>query len=1286
MIADEAHRTAGLRRNPKLEQKIRDFTVCHDESKFPVKYRVYQTATPKVFGTNKPSNTSAQWIVKSMDDEDTFGVELFRKSYIDALKNNWLSDYRIIALGVNDLESYEIANRMAAQSDKKLSVPAALRGLALALVMGGMLRHKGVVVESSINFVNTIQHSKAMKKLLESEEVRNWVKDRVNAEAEKNLDVQYELEHLDANDKVSSRDAAKAKLASASESKPYGIINVGIFGEGVDAPSLSAVGFLEPRKSPVDVIQSVGRVMRLSPNKTLGYIICPITIGLGEDAETLLRDKPPEHGWKELGQILVALRAHDRRIEDELRDFMDIYVPPAPETVRTVTTIGHGTEVEHCFHDGTPNSVLKDVRSKLNDSAELRGKFSKLDKINSSTGPAPGRIVSGKKNVDGSIEMRSGPVQYEKLKRGETVAKVHINKTKKTGVEMLNGKKGRKIATTKKTPPKPKENRFLIDLFEHADSAGITVNLLTKSGLLQNRSDRDVNILQNSIDFSTRHLQEDGLGEVLDKHFGYNYLSDEKRKKQADGCTTASLVLMNACLLHQRIAAGKWLPRISGMDTIKNSVDTAVKLSDQWNDITRHDFLPIIVPALEIIRVVRDSGILDGLNRALRHLASEAEFIAESYADLGSDHAGALFNKVMGNQASDGAYFSRPPMAALVAKLTLDVYEEYMDSVDWSLDETWRDCRTADLACGSGTLLAGVLTEMKRRAALQGADQKRLGELQKLAVEEIITGLDFHPVSLQMAGAQLIAGNRSVNYKSTGLHRMDYGPKEHGGVAVGSLELLGHSAIIPRREELDLDYEHSIKSDRIQLSESEESLLDDPVKAVKGARLVVMNPPFTNRNKMGEKFSHEDQKRLRERVDGLEVNLLKYDSEMEGFIDKTSINPLFVALADKCLNASQGTLSLINPTIMTTASSAENLRKLLADRFHIHTIVTSHDPRQINMSQDTSINESIIIMRRYSGTKPPTRIISLDRMPLDEADVANLHQNLFGCSKGLIPNGWGEVSEWATGLIEQGDWSAAVWRSPCLAMEASSLANMENLPTLNDQNMIPSDSGRILYGAFKVSPPDIRGCFPVLKSKGMDAQTTIKATPDSHWVPKKDEEKGLFSSKQDIHPETDKILQKAGYLLITAGQRIDSGRLVAVASNQKYIGTGWTPISNVTPDQAKAAAVFLNSTAGRLQIMRLPSKSIGFAHYKVKQVKGIRLPDLGDSRIVKKLVGCWERTANMTVPQFREGECEVRQLWDEAVADALNWDHKNLSELRHLLHKEPFVRGFGYNQYGNEEK
>jgi len=174
----------------------------------------------------------------------------------------------------------------------------------------------------------------------------------------------FTLEHLDASSNVAQRDNAKRRLAEARTESPHGIINVGIFGEGTDSPTLSAVAFLEPRRSPIDVVQAVGRAMRTAEGKELGYVICPVLIPPNADPEQWLATAHPEEGWSELGQILLALRAHDDRIENELAELLRIYVPrehsSPPQTVTLVAAPRPSSgRIEYGVYRGTTESVYE---------------------------------------------------------------------------------------------------------------------------------------------------------------------------------------------------------------------------------------------------------------------------------------------------------------------------------------------------------------------------------------------------------------------------------------------------------------------------------------------------------------------------------------------------------------------------------------------------------------------------------------------------------------------------------------------------------------------------------------------------------------------------------------------------------------------------------------------------------------------------------------------------------------------------------------------------------------
>ena len=1104
LVADEAHRTAGLRRAAKAdEEKLRDFTVCHDDERFPAVYRVYQTATPRVYdGQTRPSRGGANgWVVRDMDDEATFGIELYRRTYTEAVRNGWLADYRIIALGVNDPALFSLANQLARRqpkTKKALSAAEFTKGLVLALVLGGATRAEAQefggqppVVESCIAFLNSVEKSKAMAAALQTEQVTEWVA-RWMADNGAGSAVPFTMEHLDASSSVSERDEAKVHLAQATPSAPHAVTNVGIFGEGTDSPNLSAVAFLAPRKSPIDVIQAVGRAMRAIPGKGTGYIVCPVLIPPDQDAESWLQISGPEDGWQELGQTLRALRAHDSRIEDNLAEQMILCLPPAPALDTQVVTVvsvagGETGRLSHRLHVGKPGDAadaVEDVATGRKSLSEPEfHPFTKaaLDTVTAASGDADddgdgslfsdgavaavvtAKPVAGPASEPG-VEIRTAGVARDKPSDEGTFGPVNIDKTKKLARDMVNKGEGRRVPTRserrkRRTKQDLQESYAarLLRLSGMADGGNaICANLLSKSGLARHRIERDANLLEDSVREAARHLRSDSLTGSLNEHYELDRLAADEREQQADGCTIAALLMMNAAMLHQRIATGGWLTGVPGLDTIKTSTNPIREIERAWQTIRSHDFDPVVRPAVQAVHAIEDTGRTAGLERALHHIAAEAERLAETYADLGADHAGPLFNRVMGNQASDGAYFTRPAAATLTARLALDACRADSDEPDWTDERVWKDHKAIDLACGSGTLLAALLTDMKRRARAAGASEQRLADLQRVAVENVIKGMDINPVSLQLAAAQLTQGNQDIRYRKMGLHLMPYGDADptSGRVgSAGSLELLGQRKFLERPSELPFDSETGgeIGSQRLALDNdlSDDAELEDAVDAALNCRIVTMNPPFTNRTKMGEKFKPVTQDNLRNRSDHLQEMLCEADPSVDGVVDKNSIRPVFAILGERCLIGDAGAvLAMISPTIFATASSGLAERRWLASRLHLHTVLTNFATRDGNLSQNTEINESVFVFRRCDGPHPPTRVIALDRFPADEHDTETLHSYLASTETGMLPDGWGEVSLWPAERVAAGDWTAAVWRSPKLAAAAAEFAGHDDLAAL----------------------------------------------------------------------------------------------------------------------------------------------------------------------------------------------------------------------------------------------
>ncbi len=140
-------------------------------------------------------------------------------------------------------------------------------------------------------------------------------------------------------------------------------------------------------------------------------------------------------------------------------------------------------------------------------------------------------------------------------------------------------------------------------------------------------------------------------------------------------------------------------------------------------------------------------------------------------------------------------------------------------------------------------------------------------------------------------------------------------------------------------------------------------------------------------------------------------------------------------------------------------------------------------------------------------------------------------------------------------------------------------------------------------------------------------------------------------------------------------------RLTALATTEAYVGRGWRPVTGSTPQQARALAVFINSTAGRLLLMRLGGRFLHFPNYNTAAVNSLPIPDINDDACVEPLAECWQATRSEVVPQFRDGYTEVRRRWDATVCAALGWDIDEITELGEMLAREPRVRGIAYGQW-----
>ncbi|HEL2109883.1 TPA: DEAD/DEAH box helicase [Streptococcus suis] len=307
IIADEAHRTTGAK---ALSEEDSSFTKVHSNLNVKGLKRLYQTATPKLYGLDaKKKAQDNSIVISSMDDEELYGKVFYRLGFGDAISHDILTDYKLMVLAVDETVVQKDMQKSLSDPENGLNIDDVGRIIG---VWNGMIKREsftdkvsGEPMKRAIAFSRTIDDSKRL-----SAQFENVVNDYLNSEEGYSVNVR----HVDGNMNALEKNEALDWLASDDipEDSARILSNVRFLTEGIDVPNLDAIIFLSPRKSQVDIVQAVGRIIRKFEGKDYGYIILPIVIPAGETPETILdNNKPYDVVW----QVLNALRSVDERFE-----------------------------------------------------------------------------------------------------------------------------------------------------------------------------------------------------------------------------------------------------------------------------------------------------------------------------------------------------------------------------------------------------------------------------------------------------------------------------------------------------------------------------------------------------------------------------------------------------------------------------------------------------------------------------------------------------------------------------------------------------------------------------------------------------------------------------------------------------------------------------------------------------------------------------------------------------------------------------------------------------------
>lgn len=311
VICDEAHRTTGA---TEAGQEGSAFTKVHSNNNIKAKKRLYQTATPRIYGEDaKRKAEEKSVIIADMNDPEIYGEEFHRIGFGEAVRRGILTDYKVMVLAVDEEVIARRFQDMFSKTESGLQFDDVTKivGCWNGLVKrdGKTNKTLGQPMKRAIAFTGTIKDSKLITEMFQTVVDEYLYKDGNSPNNQFRIDIQHADGTMNAVEKNEKIDWLKSEVP---ENTCRVLSNARFLTEGVDVPDLDAVMFLKPRRSEIDIAQAVGRVMRKAPGKDYGYIILPIGVPAGAEAHSILDNNEK---YAVVWEILNALRSIDERFD-----------------------------------------------------------------------------------------------------------------------------------------------------------------------------------------------------------------------------------------------------------------------------------------------------------------------------------------------------------------------------------------------------------------------------------------------------------------------------------------------------------------------------------------------------------------------------------------------------------------------------------------------------------------------------------------------------------------------------------------------------------------------------------------------------------------------------------------------------------------------------------------------------------------------------------------------------------------------------------------------------------
>ena len=668
--------------------------------------------------------------------------------------------------------------------------------------------------------------------------------------------------------------------------------------------------------------------------------------------------------------------------------------------------------------------------------------------------------------------------------------------------------------------------------------------------------------------------------------------------------------------------------------------DPTGAFGEAWDLWLAVDYKPIFGTAQSALNgCPQDSAF----TAAVRETGEAALALTRDISGLRHDLLGRIFHTVLDSARYDGSFYTTTAAATLLASLAIRG-----DMCDWSDAEEIGKLRITDPACGTGTLLMAAAERIHDLTPGSRDD----GRMAQTIIERVLTGYDVNLTATHMAATTLGLLSPTTRFQNMKIGRAFLGVDGGGDAFLGSLEILDRQ---PRM----MSWPGSVRA-VTQIEDESDMVRPDP------SDIVIMNPPFTRDSLRHDQFSREDERRLKARERRLFADAPTYMSGGSG---------AFLFLGEYLNKSDDGTIAAVLPLVGATDASGLGIRRYLASKYHVDTIVTSHDPTRIYFSENTSIGEMLLVCRRWAdsgGPKPPTRVVNLAVNPANPADAISVARAIQNDT--VQSDGWGTVQEWPLERVAVGDWGAVQFLSPYLSEQFSRLANGDLFPgtALGRIAEVGPAGQRIREAYQRTAMPDSGGRM-ALWQHDTTIIMSMAARPDTH-----------IAVKSRYASRADRYWGQRSRLLLPTRLNLPTARVVNALLGVPVVESAWVPC-NINAGRypletlEKALCAFMNSSVGVLAILGdRTNRKPTYPNLSLDDLRKLVVPDfeaIGEDAL-NRLASTYDMYAeDVLLPLPRMDSCETRRALDDAVCAALGMDEELVATIRRQLAAEPSVRG-----------